>query len=108
MSVKIEPSSGPALVINLPAPAGATPLPNQATKVQLNADVTMTNGSLDTKPAKWTTSNTLIASVDGSGLVQAGTKTGDATITATSDDAKASGSVVVTVKSTGKVNLGLE
>ncbi|MBM3266414.1 MAG: Ig-like domain-containing protein [Candidatus Sericytochromatia bacterium] len=112
-TVSITPNSGPALTLNLPAPAGATPLANQPTQVEVQADVQLNNGAIDSKTPKWTSTDTLVATVSAvtgtsKGLVKAVAKIGTAKITATSDDGKASASVTVTVKSTGQVNVGVE
>lgn len=106
VSVRITPSTN--LVLHLPPPAGATPLPGMPSTLALEAEVTLSSGALDAQAPTWETSDAAIATVSASGQVGAVSRTGTATITAISADALASASVTVTVKSVGNVSVEVE
>lgn len=102
----MSPTSG--LIIHLPPPAGATPLPSMPSTIQLNAEVRLSNGTIDSQAASWTSSDVAVAAVSQTGLVTAKFNTGAAKITAVSADGQASESLTVTVKSVGDVSVEVE
>lgn len=106
VSLRITPSSN--LVIHLRPPAGATPRPGMPSTIALTAEVRLNSGALDAQSPTWESSDPSIATVSASGEVSAGSRTGTASIMAISADGRASGSVVVTVRSEGDVDLTVE
>lgn len=102
----MSPTSG--LTIHLPPPAGATPLPGMPSIIQLNAEVRLSNGTIDSLAATWTSADEAIATVSQTGLVSAKSKTGTVKITAVSADQLATEFLTITVKSVGDVSVEVE
>lgn len=84
--------------LNVFARLTATPL--YPTSVQLTAEVLLSSGQSDSK-AKWRSLRPETATVDGNGLVTAGSATGDAIIVATSLDGEASATAKITLTDFG-------
>lgn len=92
IDVKIKPDR---VFLGMRPPADARPLMDHT--AQLSATITLSTG-LKSSQATWTSTDPTVVKVDATGFIEAQDKKGEALITATSEDGRASGSVRVTVK----------
>lgn len=93
VSIKVTPATADLYVA---PPRGMTP--QHPYTIQLEAEVTYSDGSIDEDDVEWASLEGDRARVDQTGLVTAGIETGEVVIRVESEDGQASASLVITVK----------
>lgn len=103
VEVVVSPDSG---TMALQPPTGATPA-GYATSLQLTANVLLSNNTRS-DAVTWKSNSPEVATVNTTGLVTAGTRTGSANIVATSIDGRSTGTASVIVSDDAALDLQIQ